>query len=98
MAIAIAFALWLFWGADASLNRTKLASALHMLGRHAESEMILRGVVKQNTKKLGDKHPNTFGSRDRLVYLLRVQGKHDKAEAECRELIKLRDTTLVPTY
>jgi hypothetical protein len=56
-------------------------SSLHVQGRHAEAEAMLRQTLRLRETVLGKEHPGTLMSMNNLAVSLRHQGKHAEAEA-----------------
>ncbi|CAJ1332521.1 unnamed protein product [Effrenium voratum] len=61
--------------------RARLAQILHLQGRTAEAEPLLRSALKAYEKSLGEDHPQALGCARNLAVLLKQQ-KTKLAEAE----------------
>jgi serine/threonine protein kinase/tetratricopeptide (TPR) repeat protein len=66
----------------------------HDLGADQEAEEVLRDVLLRERRVLGDQHPSTIGSINRLARLLEVTGREHEAESLYREALSHRRTIL----
>jgi hypothetical protein len=67
--------------------RTMLSNALSALGKNAEAEEVVRGLIAAATARHGAEHPHAMGTSMNLAVLLSNQGKLDEAEAICTPLL-----------
>ena len=71
-----------------------IADLLFLQGEYAESEELFRKVIQVRSQALGPKHPDTLASRNRLIYVLNEEEKHEEAETEARQVLLLREKVL----
>lgn len=67
---------------------------LAQAGEYSEGESMLRRAYNGLERRLGPTHNNTLFYRRHLVMTLAVQDKDVEAEAEAREIMKIRDRSL----
>ena len=67
---------------------------LAQAGEYREGESMLRRVYNGLERTLGPTHNETLFYRRRLVLILAVQDKDVEAEAEAREIVKIRDKSI----
>jgi serine/threonine protein kinase len=67
---------------------------LAQAGEYREGESMLRRAYNGLERTLGPTHNNTLFYRRELVMTLAVQDKDVEAEAEAREIVKIRDKSL----
>jgi tetratricopeptide (TPR) repeat protein/predicted Ser/Thr protein kinase len=67
---------------------------LAQAGEYREGESMLRRVYNGLERTLGPTHSGTLFYRRQLVLILAVQDKDVEAEAEAREIVKIRDKSI----
>jgi len=72
---------------EASL-RQALASVYHRIGIYEAAIQLEKAALNTRRRVLGEQHPETLGSIDNMLRLLRAQGKHTEAEPLLREALE----------
>lgn len=75
---------------EAATAAGQLANNLYALGRHAESEALLREALALRRKLYGDAHPETAAACNNLAVALNSQGKLAEGEPLLREALEVR--------
>lgn len=75
---------------EAATAAGQLANNLYALGRHAESEALLREALSLRRKLYGDAHPETAAACNNLAVALNSQGKLAEGEPLLREALEVR--------
>lgn len=57
-----------------------LAKTLQAIGQYERAESLLRELLASDMERSGPDHGNTFESTVRLVWVLRIQNKHEEAD------------------
>ncbi len=57
-----------------------LAKTLQAIGQYERAESLLRELLASDMERSGPDHGNTFESTVRLVWVLRIQDKHEEAD------------------
>jgi hypothetical protein len=83
---------------DALAARNNLTRILRDLGRLAEAEAEIRGVLETMTRVLGPDHPDTLTSRDTFALLLHGRGRLEDAGAEIRAVLDAMTRVLGPDH
>lgn len=63
-----------------------------------DTELLLKLAVRMERSMLGDTHPDTLASLERLGTVLAVQGELADAVAVCREVLRIQRATLGDTH
>ncbi len=71
---------------------------LRQQGKLSEAEPLCRDVLRCRRKMLGDSHPDTLMSMNRLANVLSDQGRLTEAELLYRDALRCRRETLGETH
>ncbi|MBV8213843.1 MAG: tetratricopeptide repeat protein [Verrucomicrobia bacterium] len=75
-----------------------IAQVLEQQGKYADAEGMLRQVLVERQRILGNEHMDTLGCANELANALYFQGKYSEAEAAYRAVTTLKEKVLGPEH